>query len=388
MGARLRRVAGPVVLCVTSSIVALLAAEVGLRVWLPQRLTVPLQDELQGIPANKPNVRGRYAFPGEYDVSVSTSSQRFRGTREYRQHPAPGVLRIAVLGDSVTFGVGAKDEEAYPAQLEAILRQEQRLNERRLTVEVMNAGVPGTGTGEQVLWYDWWVAQFSPHVVILSVFANDLDDDLIHPFFVRNTKGGVVPRRVEDRASGSAMIRGVRGTLNAVPGYSVVAARSYVVNLFRNAVWVHLRQRRHDMMRTVATADATPGPERIAAGLELLRGELAWLLRQVSSQSVRLVVVFFPDQDAVYDTYDTNDREAPERKQKTFAIVAMLRSACAAEGVPFLDLTSLLEHRARVDTKPLYYKVDGHPTPQGYRIMAEGVARLLAKQVLERVSVR
>lgn len=64
----------------------------------------------------------------------TTNSLGLRG-REVARQKTPGTLRIAAVGDCVTWGGGVADDEAWPARLE------RSLSARR-SVEVLNAGVP------------------------------------------------------------------------------------------------------------------------------------------------------------------------------------------------------------------------------------------------------
>lgn len=66
--------------------------------------------------------------------TVQTSQQRLRDTMA---PPKPaGELRILAVGDSVTFGWGVDQDQAWPAQLQA------RLLDEGLPVRVLNCGVP------------------------------------------------------------------------------------------------------------------------------------------------------------------------------------------------------------------------------------------------------
>ena len=88
--------------------------------------------------------------------------------------PAPAVraagggapLRIAVLGDSLTAGLGLSASEAFPARLEAALRA------RGLDVAVANAGVSGDTTAGGLARIDWTLAG-NPRLVIVELGGND-----------------------------------------------------------------------------------------------------------------------------------------------------------------------------------------------------------------------
>ncbi|NOZ84768.1 MAG: SGNH/GDSL hydrolase family protein [Deltaproteobacteria bacterium] len=112
-------------------------------------------------------------------------NQGFRGTCPVRKK-RPGIYRIAVIGDSVTYGEGVPGNEAYPARLRSLL-------ERRLSkpVEVINAGTPGYDIVQAVAMYSHRLVQYSPDVVVYGCFSNDLETQRI--VVVNNVVVGVVP---------------------------------------------------------------------------------------------------------------------------------------------------------------------------------------------------
>ena len=73
---------------------------------------------------------------------------------------------IAVLGDSLTAGLGLAPDEAYPAQLEARLKREG------YDYRVVNAGVSGDTSSGGLRRIDW-VLRMRPDVVIVALGAND-----------------------------------------------------------------------------------------------------------------------------------------------------------------------------------------------------------------------
>lgn len=75
-------------------------------------------------------------------------------------------FRIAAFGDSLTAGKGLAAEEAFPAQLEKVLRG------RGHNVTVINAGVSGDTTAGGRARLDWLLAD-KPDLVILELGAND-----------------------------------------------------------------------------------------------------------------------------------------------------------------------------------------------------------------------
>lgn len=80
-------------------------------------------------------------------------------------------FRIAVLGDSVTFGYGVSVEESYPDILEKKL-QDNRVGDRK--IEVLNFGVMGYGMNQNLSVLEHKVFDFEPDIVILGHHLNDI----------------------------------------------------------------------------------------------------------------------------------------------------------------------------------------------------------------------
>ncbi len=79
-----------------------------------------------------------------------------------------GLRRIAILGDSVTYGHGVEAAEAFPQALE---RRFRRLAKE---VEVFNVGLPGWSTRQERMAYQRIARKYRPDVVVLAVCLNDL----------------------------------------------------------------------------------------------------------------------------------------------------------------------------------------------------------------------
>jgi acyl-CoA thioesterase-1 len=73
---------------------------------------------------------------------------------------------ILAFGDSITAGFGLPQEQAFPARLEA------RLRDQGIAVHVTNAGNSGDTTADGRTRLDWALAD-KPDVVILELGAND-----------------------------------------------------------------------------------------------------------------------------------------------------------------------------------------------------------------------
>ncbi len=80
-------------------------------------------------------------------------------------------FRIAVIGDSLVFGVNVDQNESFPEQLEVVLNS---LNLPR-KVKVLNFGVPGYDTIQEVETFKTKAMKFKPDLVILAYTLNDVE---------------------------------------------------------------------------------------------------------------------------------------------------------------------------------------------------------------------
>lgn len=100
------------------------------------------------------------------ETRVRTSSL---GLRE-RERPIEraGALRVVATGDSITFGIGVDDDDAYPQQLERLLRERGSGD-----VEVWNAGVPGYAMADLLGFLRRRLLALEPDVIVLQLSKND-----------------------------------------------------------------------------------------------------------------------------------------------------------------------------------------------------------------------
>jgi lysophospholipase L1-like esterase len=159
-------------LAIASFVVAMLAAEVGLRaisfselVKGPSRWPWIQRDSVLGF-GNTPGYR--HPNPAK---NVNINALGFRGN-EIAPKPR-GVVRVACLGDSTTFGFwqeGPLDfryDPSYPAELERLARADD------LPVEVINGGVLGETSAEGLVQLLTQVLPLEPDVVTLRFGNND-----------------------------------------------------------------------------------------------------------------------------------------------------------------------------------------------------------------------
>jgi len=108
------------------------------------------------------------------NVPTSTNNFGLCEVQDRSLAKSENVLRIAVFGDSFTFGWGVRDDETFPYQLEKLL--DDRLSDK-CKVEVLNFGIPGFNTLQEFIYFSRFGMRFFPDVVLFQWFANDFETD-------------------------------------------------------------------------------------------------------------------------------------------------------------------------------------------------------------------
>ena len=146
----------------------------------------------------RPGVSGPEAFV--------TNDLGMHADRSYAVTPAPGVLRVAVLGSSVAYGLNLPIAETIPSAIERELAQAGR------RAEVLNFGTHAFSVVNVSAMLQAYVHQLRPHVVVVVV---DLQvGRAIWP-----------PLRPSERSSideGAAVVTGWRALVSRVAGRSAL----------------------------------------------------------------------------------------------------------------------------------------------------------------------
>lgn len=106
-----------------------------------------------------------YRSDGGVPFRVTINSQGLRSNKEFTPKPAEGIKRIAVFGDSCTFGEEVDDDQTLPYYLERYLAD----------AEVLNYGVHGYGLGQMALLLEDEGFFLHPdHIVVVLTLPSDI----------------------------------------------------------------------------------------------------------------------------------------------------------------------------------------------------------------------
>lgn len=95
-------------------------------------------------------------------INYSHNSFGYRG-EEFK--PKSGKKRIIAIGGSTTYGVGVTDKETWPYYLDSLMND---------NYEVLNFGIPGHSTVENIIMASFYLSDYSPDIIIIQAGLNDL----------------------------------------------------------------------------------------------------------------------------------------------------------------------------------------------------------------------
>jgi len=265
-----------------------------------------------------------------YTAHVRVNSLGYR-EREFPAEKPPGIYRIAVVGDSFTFGQGIEEEDRFSNRLERALNREgQRF-------EVLNFGRPGAETVDEVEMLKNAVIGVKPDFVLLQWLINDVEghdksgrpaelpllpSETLQPVLHRNS----VLYYILDRQW---------GTLQHELGWT----GSYL-----------------DYMRARFGDPESPGSREAAAELE----KFVALCRE---RNIPLGIALFRGMEGV----------AKHAYPFDFLHERVL-TFCTREGLTCLDLREPMD-RAEEHASLVVNRFDGHPNAEANRIAAEEILK-------------
>lgn len=263
-----------------------------------------------------------------------------------------GTKRILFLGDSLIWGGETSSGELYTEVLER--RLNARLPNGSDSFEVINAGIPGYTTYQELEFLKIYGVGLKPDLVVLGFVINDL----FHPYLQKPTEG-----RLLDRDPNSLLYR-----FNPFAGPGKLFGRSYLAHEVANASGVVLKKvRGRPVFRFDRRGDFYLAWKDYAwPQARTLIGEMQALLAE---RMTPLTVLVFPVSDQVNDQYRRLDLEYVLYPQ------ARIREICAAYRIPTLDLTDLIHKHGGTKLFRDYLHLNG----EGNDVVARSLESYLAR---------
>jgi hypothetical protein len=283
-------------------------------------------------------------------IDVRVNALGLRGA-EVAAAPAPGTVRVLVLGDSVVFGQGVAQDDSFPARLAA------RLGERwHLPVETLNAGAQGYDTVAEAAFLAGPGIALAPQGVVVGMSLNDYDPAPSYDVT------GVLTRRTPTTAA------------PALAHSEFLLLLRWLRAWWRGELLTQMLQKKGPEPAAPVANDGMAALDRLVATEHLrfyrdpapalwarLRGALTSLRDQVASHGLWLVVAIFPE------AWQVGVAEPDTTPQ------ARLGALCAELGVRCLDLAPAFQSAGGT-----LFQDAQHPNARGLALAADVVADALA----------
>ena len=260
-------------------------------------------------------------------VPVESNSLGLRD-REFSRNKEPGVYRILVLGDSMTFGWGVRAEDTYAKQLERMLNETNAHSDRR-SFEVINAGVGNYNTAQEVAYFKERGVRLNPDMVILGFYLNDAES-------TPRANAGFLSRHSYLYVVAASFLDAVERRRGDRQGY-----REYYLDLYR---------------------DGRPGWEGSKAAL----GQLIDLSRE---GDIELRILMIPE------------LHSPAQDYPFEPVHARIREIGGANGVPVIEVRQAM---SGIEPRSLWVSPgDAHPNARAHQLIAKELFAHLTADLLE-----
>ncbi len=347
-------------LLLSSQVIALIVLELALRMlWSGFYL--------KGEPYAIPHATRGWANLAQREVIYGEAEFKFHahhnsiGFRGPEFQPKSGErTRILMLGDSFTYGIGVEDDETFSS----------RLMQLAPSLEVLNGGVNGYGTGQELIVLEELGERLRPDLVMVGFFWNDVANNVerdVHRFEL--VDGELVypePQTISAETLELAMKPRRREWLRYSYLYRFVSDRLKIVNFWAKMA-LGIPHEDGDRLPASAREQAWNVQEAL----------LVRMKQRAEALGSRLALLVIPEQvqvqpDAHVLGLVADDYEIQER----------IKEIGRRHEIPVIDLLPRLRDTYAANHRPLYYRSDRHMTSQAHAIAAEEILKALERYQL------
>jgi|ERR1043166_3230602 hypothetical protein len=169
---RVKKFFAKLLLVLAGFAIGAVVAEIALRIIGYQYPEFYQRDEIRGV-SLLPGAEGWYRKEGEAYVRINSDGLH---DQEHALAKPDGTFRMAIVGDSYCEALSVSREEAFWTVMARKLEECGAFAGRK--VEVINFGVSGYGTAQELLTLREQVWKYSPDIVLLAVTTNnDITDN-------------------------------------------------------------------------------------------------------------------------------------------------------------------------------------------------------------------
>lgn len=313
---------------------------------------------------------------GHIPYEVVANRYGMRGP-DFPLEKPPGTIRIACIGDSVTDGFFVENQYTYPYQLEKTLHSRGYPN-----VHVVSIARGGCTIDVELARLKELALPLKPDLVILTFVTNDIGElrgksreqlfnTKICPPFSNAIADFLLTRTtVGERLM---LLYLAAFTYHSKESKDRQTFTSETTTASRQWSPAEIRRFSREFLKRFADTDGLVHTETFTSETEQLFATYLEVFQEFArlcaANGSKLLLIYFPSIVQIHDL------DSPR------TIVKRLQDACRAYGVDFYDLTECMMNTLG-NNAYLFAPIDYHPTPYGYRVVAECVADYVIKQYL------
>jgi hypothetical protein len=312
--------------------------------------------------------------------------------REITPGKQTNIQRVIVLGDSFTFARAVQSSDSFPSLLETRLNQSGRF-------EVINAGVPGYGTAQELLLMQVLATnEIVGDVYVLMVFDNDILDNLrldygnlketpARPGFMLQQDGELKQVSYPRKEYSESLVPAKKGPTGLVTLEVLKRqAASFLQTSPKVASLIAALGFEQKMPRMPGVVTGWYNPEVLAAGVPLTKALMREIQIETRKHGAKFLVAMIPSPVQVYpEVYGTilrntfpKDKSVEDYLGDQTRPQKIIGTLCHELEVPFLDLLPIL---LSSNEKELYIPLEGHFTTEGHVVAAQHLATFIEKYV-------
>ena len=177
----------------------------------------------------RPNSMFWHTSPdGSWKFTIN--NQGFRNDRDFEYEKPEGIIRVISLGDSHTQGLEVRQDYTFSAIMEKYLKAQGP------NAEVINAGICGFSTAEELLFLENEGIKYKPNFVVLGFFANDFQDNINTNLFKLDENGDLLLQKKQ-------YIPGIKvqNIIYKLPFVKWLSENSYFYSLLFNNTWEYFK---------------------------------------------------------------------------------------------------------------------------------------------------
>ncbi len=307
----------------------------------------------------------------DYQANYSINSLGYRGELSPVKKQAR-CERVAVVGDSFTFGFGVNDDQTFAAQLE----QQRSLTDTSHCAKpkYLNYGVPGTSTDQQALLIQERVYAMQPDKILWVVYlANDLFDNLLtyplqaeqaKPFYQLTADNKLQLNNVPvPRQAKPAALRGL--SLSSVVLAGVDTEKAWWLKaLERRSLYAVLGL---ENLSAPAQGWQAVFEKNFAEALALYQAILTSTINEAKSKKIDVSLVVLAGRSWHVSPESVSGRYQEYLRDQVIGIANN-------KDIDVIDISSALKADSKLNQAELFFPYDGHLTPLGHEKVAEIIA--------------